>query len=77
MPAGGITALVGPNAAGKSTLIKTWVGFEKPTRGEVRLAGIDPWKDRSGALAQLGSFRSHRRVAGAAATLLVASRRPE
>ena len=54
LPAGGITALVGPNAAGKSTLIKTWVGFERPTRGEVRVAGIDPWKDRSGALAQLG-----------------------
>jgi len=52
--AGGITALVGPNAAGKSTLIKTWVGFEKPTRGSVRVAGIDPWKDRSGALAHLG-----------------------
>ena len=29
---GGITALVGPNAAGKSTLIKTWVGFERPSR---------------------------------------------
>ena len=54
LPAGGITALVGPNAAGKSTLIKTWVGFEKPTRGSVRVAGIDPWKDRSGALAHIG-----------------------
>jgi len=54
LAAGGITALVGPNAAGKSTLIKTWVGFEKPTRGSVRVAGIDPWKDRSGALAHLG-----------------------
>ena len=54
LPAGGITALVGPNAAGKSTLIKTWVGFEKPTRGSVRVAGIDPWKNRSDALAQLG-----------------------
>jgi len=54
LPAGGITALVGPNAAGKSTLIKTWVGFEKPTRGSVRVAGIDPWKDRSGALGHLG-----------------------
>ncbi len=51
---GGITALVGPNAAGKSTLIKTWVGFERPTRGSVTVAGIDPWKDRSGALARLG-----------------------
>jgi ABC-2 type transport system ATP-binding protein len=54
LPQGGITALVGPNAAGKSTLIKTWVGFERPTRGGVTVAGIDPWRDRSGALAHLG-----------------------
>jgi ABC-2 type transport system ATP-binding protein len=54
IPAGGITALVGPNAAGKSTLIKTWVGFEKPTRGSVSVMGIDPWRDRSHALAKTG-----------------------
>jgi ABC-2 type transport system ATP-binding protein len=54
LPAGGITALVGPNAAGKSTLIKTWVGFEKPTRGSASVMGIDPWRDRSKALANLG-----------------------
>ena len=54
LPAGGITALVGPNAAGKSTLIKTWVGFEKPTRGSAAVMGVDPWRDRSRALANLG-----------------------
>ncbi len=54
IPAGGITALVGPNAAGKSTLIKTWVGFERPTSGSVRVAGIDPWKNRSAALGKVG-----------------------
>lgn len=54
LPAGGITALVGPNAAGKSTLIKTWVGFEKPTGGSVSVMGIDPWRDRSRALAKVG-----------------------
>jgi ABC-2 type transport system ATP-binding protein len=54
VPAGGITALVGPNAAGKSTLIKTWVGFERPTRGSVTVAGVDPWRDRQAALAHLG-----------------------
>lgn len=54
LPAGGITALVGPNAAGKSTLIKTWVGFEKPTQGSVSVMGIDPWRDRSRALAKVG-----------------------
>ena len=54
IPRGGITALVGPNAAGKSTLIKTWVGFERPTRGDVTVGDVDPWKDRSAALAHLG-----------------------
>lgn len=54
IPQGGITALVGPNAAGKSTLIKTWVGFERPTRGGVTVAGIDPWKDPSAVLGQVG-----------------------
>ncbi len=54
LPAGGITALVGPNAAGKSTLIKTWVGFEKPTSGSARVMGIDPWRDRAAALARVG-----------------------
>ncbi|HEX2193904.1 MAG TPA: ABC transporter ATP-binding protein [Candidatus Limnocylindria bacterium] len=54
IPRGGITALVGPNAAGKSTLIKTWIGFEPPTRGEVTVAGVDPWRHRSDALAHLG-----------------------
>ncbi|MBA3689399.1 MAG: ABC transporter ATP-binding protein [Chloroflexi bacterium] len=54
IPQGGITALVGPNAAGKSTLIKTWVGFERPTRGNVTVAGIDPQKDRSSVLGLVG-----------------------
>jgi ABC-2 type transport system ATP-binding protein len=54
LPAGGITALVGPNAAGKSTLIKTWVGFEKPTRGSAAVMGLDPWRKRSQALDNLG-----------------------
>lgn len=54
LPAGGITALVGPNAAGKSTLIRTWVGFEKPTGGSARVMGLDPWRQRSAALACIG-----------------------
>jgi ABC-2 type transport system ATP-binding protein len=54
IPEGGITALVGPNAAGKSTLIKSWIGFERPTRGSVAVAGIDPWKDRSRVLGLVG-----------------------
>lgn len=49
-----VTALVGPNAAGKSTLIKAWVGFESPTRGSLLVDGIDPQRDRSAALSRVG-----------------------
>ncbi len=34
---GCITAVLGPNAAGKSTLLRCIIGVEKPQRGEVRL----------------------------------------
>lgn len=54
VPQGAVTALVGPNAAGKSTLIRSWVGFEKPTRGSVRVAGVDPQAHRADALRQIG-----------------------
>lgn len=54
IPAGTVSALVGPNGAGKTTLIRAWVGFERPSRGRVRVAGVDPREDGSGALARLG-----------------------
>lgn len=53
VPWGKVTGLVGPNAAGKSTLIKTWIGFERPTTGEVAVAGHDPVKERDAAVASL------------------------
>lgn len=54
VPDGSITALVGPNGSGKSTLLKAWVGFERPTEGHLIVDGIDPWKDRAGAIARIG-----------------------
>lgn len=54
IPAGSLTALVGPNAAGKSTLIKTFLGFERPNAGRVTVAGLDPIADRARALGHLG-----------------------
>ncbi|MBA2629639.1 MAG: ABC transporter ATP-binding protein [Thermoleophilaceae bacterium] len=54
VPRGSITALVGPNGAGKSTLIKAGVGFERPTAGRVVVDGVDPWRDRAGAIAKVG-----------------------
>jgi len=36
-----ITAVLGPNGVGKSTLLKSIFGFVKPQRGDVRFAGQD------------------------------------
>jgi len=54
IPAGALTALIGPNAAGKSTLIKTFMGFERPNAGRVLVAGVDPIHARLTALTHLG-----------------------
>ncbi len=54
VPDGSITALVGPNGSGKSTLLKAWVGFERPTEGRLVVDGIDPWRDRGGAIRRIG-----------------------
>ncbi len=54
IPDGGVTALVGPNGAGKSTLLKLCIGFERPTSGRLEVNGIDPVRDRTGAVASIG-----------------------
>ena len=54
LPGGSITALVGPNGSGKSTLIRACVGFERPDEGRLLVAGVDPQRDRSGALSAIG-----------------------
>ncbi|MCP4678246.1 MAG: ABC transporter ATP-binding protein [Deltaproteobacteria bacterium] len=44
---GEIFGLLGPNGAGKTTLIKTMMGLIHPSRGTVRIRGIDSRKPRS------------------------------
>ncbi len=41
VPEGEIVALLGTNGAGKSTLLRAICGLEHPTRGSVRLDGVD------------------------------------
>jgi len=45
--ASGVTGLLGPNGAGKTTLLNLIVGQLKPSQGEVRVRGRNPWRDRS------------------------------
>jgi len=44
--AGEMVGYIGPNGAGKSTTIKMLTGILVPTGGDVRVAGLDPSRDR-------------------------------
>jgi len=44
--AGERVAFVGPNGAGKSTTLKVLSGILRPTAGSVRVAGLEPGRDR-------------------------------
>ncbi len=54
VPERSITALVGPNGSGKSTLIRSWIGFEGATEGRLVTGGVDPRRDRAGAVGRVG-----------------------
>ncbi|MBL0388812.1 ATP-binding cassette domain-containing protein [Tumebacillus sp. ITR2] len=43
---GELLGYIGPNGAGKSTSIKMLTGILVPTSGDVKIAGLTPWKDR-------------------------------
>lgn len=43
---GDFTAIVGPNGGGKTTLIRTILGLQKPSQGTVLVFGSDPQRNR-------------------------------
>src|SRR5439155_13794377 len=45
IPRGEFFAVLGPNAAGKTTTIKVLTGLMKPTSGSARVAGFDVQKE--------------------------------
>lgn len=54
VPEGSVYGLVGRNGAGKSTLLRMIPGLMQPSRGDVRVFGLDPWKDPVEVKRQLG-----------------------
>ena len=51
---GEIIAFIGPNGAGKSTTIKMLTGIIRPTQGQIKVAGLDPTKDRKQLAYKIG-----------------------
>ena len=47
-------AFVGPNGAGKSTTIKMLTGILHPSEGAIKVAGLDPIKDRKKVAYKIG-----------------------
>ncbi|GAA4126877.1 ABC transporter ATP-binding protein [Actinomadura keratinilytica] len=56
VPDGAFTAVVGPNACGKSTLLRAFVRLLRPAEGSVRFDGRDVASYRSKALARTLGF---------------------
>jgi putative ABC transport system ATP-binding protein len=52
-PAGRFTAIMGPSGSGKSTLMHILAGLDRPTSGEVRIAGVELTQLDDKALTQL------------------------
>ena len=52
--AGTIVALLGPNGAGKTTTVEIVEGYRRADAGEVRVLGLDPWRDGPALRARVG-----------------------
>ena len=46
--------IIGRNGSGKTTLLRLIAGLIAPSAGQVRVEGIDPYKDRKATLARIG-----------------------
>ena len=67
--AGEIVAIVGANGAGKSSLIRTIHGIEKPARGHIRFDGVDISGWPSHRVCEVGHRPCRRRPAGLSQSL--------
>jgi len=52
--AGEMVGYLGPNGAGKSTTVKMMTGILHPTAGDLRVAGLEPARDRTRLAGRIG-----------------------
>jgi Cu-processing system ATP-binding protein len=80
IPAGRVTGIVGPNAAGKTTLIKSILGLTRPDDGVIELAGVrvngdETYRSRIGYMPQIARFPSN--LTGAELLAMLRDLRPD
>jgi ABC-2 type transport system ATP-binding protein len=51
---GEVFGLLGPNGAGKTTTVEILEGYRHADAGEVRVLGVDPWRDGTKLRSQIG-----------------------
>ncbi|MEJ5919815.1 MULTISPECIES: ABC transporter ATP-binding protein [unclassified Corynebacterium] len=51
---GQVLALLGPNGAGKTTTVEMCEGFVQPDAGELRVLGLDPWRETDELRTRIG-----------------------
>ena len=79
---GSLLAVLGPNGAGKTTTIETCEGFTRPDAGQVRVLGLDPWRQASrlrprvGVMLQAGGAHASARAGQALDLMAACSARP-
>jgi ABC-2 type transport system ATP-binding protein len=54
VPKGSVFALLGRNGAGKSSLLRCLLGWQKATDGRCELLGEDPWNRRANLMERVG-----------------------
>ncbi|MCX4726351.1 ATP-binding cassette domain-containing protein [Streptomyces sp. NPDC090052] len=54
VPRGEMVGYIGPNGAGKSTTIKMLTGILTPSAGRIRVAGLDPSRERTKLAQRIG-----------------------
>jgi drug efflux transport system ATP-binding protein len=54
IPAGCVTGLVGPDGAGKTTMLRLMAGLLLPTEGRIRVGGLDPGREADAVRALIG-----------------------
>ncbi|MEO8578375.1 MAG: ABC transporter ATP-binding protein [Gemmatimonadales bacterium] len=80
VPAGRITGVVGPNAAGKTTLIKSILGLTRADSGGIDVAGVqvngdESYRHRIGYMPQIARFPSN--LTGAELLKMLRDLRPQ